>query len=367
MIIIINPLKIKCRMKKLNVNVIAVIIVACSIVSCSKDDSDSNENSSSGATSKNGIMDLNSEIPDHDSSMIADSVDILWLSKVNDLPTSGISVFNDEMLHFDNFNTFHNFMDELGTKATDALDAWISDFGNFPSLRTHYEELSLDQNIDDIELNEERFTDCFFEAVISEDLSIRIADTVYRLSEDIDMLFMHLVEDGQENPESFKGGDLITSTCDHPDNWHRETCEVRPNWCTEECKITGEKEVLNTGYYSSITHASKYYERNWLGKWKPADQRGVTTFKDHYYNVIYNLNGNAPALTIGYETIASVRDAPQATRYIIHKAPVNSSDIICVEEFGRTHNWALNVNYWGMNDLWNPVYWHNDTHCDNWY
>jgi hypothetical protein len=100
-------------------------------------------------------------------------------SAVNDVPTTDVDVYED-MLHFENFSVFADVMASLVTKEHTIIDDWHSSFSNFNSLRGFYTDQLADEDVDDIELDETRLYDPYFEGVLNEDLELRIQDTVYK-------------------------------------------------------------------------------------------------------------------------------------------------------------------------------------------
>lgn len=303
---------------------------------------------------------LKNEIEDHDSSIIVDSASITWMSHENDIPSSGVSVY-DDMLHFQSFEDLRNIMNKMDLKTESALLDWSNSFSNFKSLLSFYDELSNDPQIDDYEVDQNRLLDYSLESVLNRDWEIRIEDSVYIYNNELKETAKYLVEDGIISGTPIK----ITSSNECNDlgtSDHEESNAMYPDWC-DECKLDGVKKVIHVSpFRSKLFHTAIWYERNWLNNWKKRKIDKIATFKDFYYEVVYFIPPSPTNAVISGDVITAAAHSRSATVTYYKRTGFNVPPI-CVSDFERTHNWALNdANL----SIYTPYFWENDVHVNQW-
>jgi hypothetical protein len=252
------------------------------------------------------------------------------------------------------------------------LNAWINNFSGFNSLRGYYNDLLAQNNSDHYEIEISRIQDPYIEILMSEEYELRIADTIYSYNDSLTFLNLFLVEDDIKADTAFATKRL--SICPCGENTRCNYINVRDQKYGNIKKL-GAKWVYNIGIAGSVGFKSKLQARETSAhKWKNYKDWQMNTFIDQYYELRYwdlhpNQGGSSSNPRIlsnhRHKTVASgENNLVNESSYDVYtyKQPgLIGLHFICVEEFGRTHNWNANNPNAGLHP-----YWETDAHNDDW-
>lgn len=315
---------------------------------------------------------LKSGDDDHDTTGF-NNAETSFADTLDNIPTTNISVYQS-MLHFSNFTAFSNTFNALVNKREDLLDNWIENFTSFKSLRGYYNTLLAQPSSDHYEIEISRIQDPYIEILMSEDFELRIADTIYSYNDSLTFLNLFLVEDEIKAETSFASKRLTVNLCGEDSKFHNS---VYDDYDYGLVRKAGTKWVYNFGIIGSIGFKGMLFSKKDPGaKFKKEYDFQINTYIDQYYQLSFwnKKNGSGGNPTIMQNIRAIATDFTHPYTIVFHEAiyPVANytqpgflgQNFLCVNEFGRTHNW--NDNFPGILGNFRAFKWEEDAHVDIW-
>ncbi len=261
--------------------------------------------------------------------------------------TEGVSVLPDNLLYFYSRNDFHNVMESLVNHEEETLDLWEQNLG-FRSLRSYYNQLQEDPDVDDADLDLERIPDVAFESVLNQDRKVRIGDTIYQINYLDKKVLLYSLSGENIGTINIPTAQVNEKTGLIEWNDHQTYCSrINGNY-----KVRGTKWVKYFGVYASVGTRTTHYKQNRRGKWKKRRASEIHFWLDKWGYLKYYFY-NDPIYTYWNPIVRTdVRKSKSNRKKVEHIFDRRYFDKIGVLEYRLTHNWTTDYNKDCHNNTW---------------